>query len=61
MGKSDRAVVFGALGLWIGISAPVPDAFVWVMPLVDALLVLTIVNRVRAGLREASAAASPPC
>src|SRR5438132_7226704 len=24
MGKSDRAVVFGALGLWIGCLAPIP-------------------------------------
>ena len=54
MGKSDRAVVFGALGLWIGIGGPVPDWLVWLAALLVALLLLTIVNRVRAGLHEAS-------
>jgi CDP-diacylglycerol---glycerol-3-phosphate 3-phosphatidyltransferase len=54
MGKSDRAVVFGALGLWVGIGGPVPDWLVWLVLLLVGLLVLTIVNRVRAGLHEAS-------
>jgi len=53
LGKSDRAFVFGALGLWIGIGAPLPDWLGWLMPAVALLLVLTIANRVRKGLREA--------
>jgi CDP-diacylglycerol--glycerol-3-phosphate 3-phosphatidyltransferase len=53
MGKSDRAFVFGALGLWIGLADPLPDWIAYAMPLLAAALVLTIVNRVRSGLREA--------
>jgi CDP-diacylglycerol--glycerol-3-phosphate 3-phosphatidyltransferase len=52
MGKSDRAFVFGALGLWIGLAATLPDWVGFVMPLLAAALVLTIANRVRSGLRE---------
>ena len=56
MGKSDRAVAFGALGLWIGLD-PAPPAWLgWVLPVVAALIVLTIVNRVRRGLSEAQGA-----
>jgi CDP-diacylglycerol--glycerol-3-phosphate 3-phosphatidyltransferase len=53
MGKSDRAVVFGALGLWIGFGAPLPAWFVWIMIALAILIAVTIVRRVRAGLREA--------
>ncbi|MEO8755161.1 MAG: CDP-alcohol phosphatidyltransferase family protein, partial [Casimicrobiaceae bacterium] len=52
MGKSDRAFVFGALGLWIGLTSALPDWIAYAMPLLAAALVLTIVNRVRSGLRE---------
>ncbi len=52
MGKSDRALVFGALGLTVAIMASLPQWLAWVMPAVALLLCLTIVNRVRAGLRE---------
>jgi len=52
MGKSDRAFVFGALGLWAGIAAPLPDWLALAMPVLAAALVVTIVNRVRGGLRE---------
>ncbi len=58
MGKSDRAVVFGVLGVWVGAAGPMPDWLVWLMPVVAVLLVATIVNRVRAGLREASSVAA---
>lgn len=51
MGKSDRAFVFGALGLWIAL-APLPAWAAYMMPVVAAALVLTIVNRVRRGLAE---------
>jgi CDP-diacylglycerol--glycerol-3-phosphate 3-phosphatidyltransferase len=52
MGKSDRAFVFGALGLWAGLALPMPDWLEWLMPVLASALVLTIVNRVRNGLAE---------
>jgi len=52
MGKSDRAFAFGALGLWIGLSGALPSWAAWAMPLLAALLAITIVNRVRHGLAE---------
>ena len=52
MGKSDRAFVFGALGLWVGLAPALPAWAAFAMPLVAALLVATIVNRVRRGLAE---------
>ena len=58
MGKSDRAVVFGALGLWIGSLAPLPAWLGWAVPILAALLILTVVNRVRAGVVEAKNAGS---
>jgi CDP-diacylglycerol--glycerol-3-phosphate 3-phosphatidyltransferase len=61
MGKSDRAVVFGALALWVGGPAPVPAWLGWAPPLVAILLVLTVVNRVRAGIREVESAGAPQC
>ena len=61
MGKSDRAVVFGALALWVGCSAPMPVWLGWAVPMLAILLVLTVVNRVRAGIGEAQSAGSPQC
>lgn len=52
MGKSDRALVFGALGLWVGIGGALPSWLAWLLPLVAALIALNIVNRVRRGLAE---------
>jgi CDP-diacylglycerol--glycerol-3-phosphate 3-phosphatidyltransferase len=52
MGKSDRAFVFGALGLWAGLALPMPDWLEWIMPALAGALLLTIVNRVRGGLAE---------
>lgn len=52
MGKSDRAFVFGALGLSIGVTSALPDWAAYVMPLLAVALVATIVNRVRRGLAE---------
>lgn len=49
MGKSDRAFVFGALGLLIGLGVPMTQVFDWLWGAVIALLVVTIVNRVRRG------------
>ena len=50
LGKSDRALAFGALGLWIGTSGTLPDWAFWIMPLLGLGLCATVVNRVRAGL-----------
>jgi CDP-diacylglycerol---glycerol-3-phosphate 3-phosphatidyltransferase len=53
LGKSDRAFVFGALAFWIGIGGAMPDWLGWIMPLIAALLALTIARRVSRGLAEA--------
>lgn len=55
MGKSDRALLLGALGLWIGFGGPLPEWSGWIIVVAALLLALTVVNRVRAGLREAPA------
>ena len=52
MGKSDRALLFGALGLWIGVGGVMPAWIYWLMPAVSLLIGLTIVNRVRRALIE---------
>lgn len=52
MGKSDRAFVFGALGLGLGLGAPPRGWLTPVLALVALLLVLTIVRRVRRGMEE---------
>ena len=52
MGKSDRAFVFGALGLLLGLNLPIFPAVRPVLWIVAALLVLTILNRARSALRE---------
>lgn len=52
LGKSDRALAFGALGAWAGLGLPLPPWFAWLMPLLALLLAVTVVNRVRAGLRQ---------
>jgi CDP-diacylglycerol--glycerol-3-phosphate 3-phosphatidyltransferase len=52
LGKSDRAFAFGALGLWIGATAALPGWLWWLMPLLAVGTAITIVNRVRGGLRE---------
>ena len=53
-GKSDRAVLFGVLGLWIALTRSLPGWLFWLMPLAALLCVLTVANRVRAGLAEAA-------
>ncbi len=50
MGKSDRALVFGTMGLLIGCGMPVAAFVNWVWAAVLALLILTIVNRARAAV-----------
>ena len=51
-GKSDRAFLFGALGLAVALVRPVPGWLGWAIPIAAALTALTVVNRVRAGLQE---------
>jgi CDP-diacylglycerol--glycerol-3-phosphate 3-phosphatidyltransferase len=52
MGKSDRAFVFGALGLLLGLQLPIFRVVIPVQWIVLALLLVTIVNRARGALRE---------
>jgi len=52
MGKSDRAFVFGALGLALGLGAPAGAWLTVLLALVLALLAWTILNRARRGLAE---------
>ncbi len=54
MGKSDRAFVFGALGLWLGMAGSLPSWAFWIMPAVALLIMLNIVNRVRNALNQLS-------
>ena len=51
MGKSDRAFVFSLLAIAVALRWPLHDAIVWG---VAALVAVTIVNRIRGGLRESS-------
>lgn len=52
MGKSDRAFLFGALGLLLGLQLPIFRVVIPVQWIVLALLLVTIVNRARGALRE---------
>ena len=53
MGKSDRALIFGAFGLWAGLAGGLPSAVGYLFPrIMVILLILTILNRVRKGLQE---------
>jgi CDP-diacylglycerol--glycerol-3-phosphate 3-phosphatidyltransferase len=56
MGKSDRAVAFGLLALYVAVTTALPDWLFWLMPLVAVALAWTVVKRVRAGLAEAAGA-----
>jgi len=53
MGKSDRAVVFGALALWSGLGWSLSPWFLnWFPPILCVLLAATVIHRVRNGLAE---------
>jgi CDP-diacylglycerol---glycerol-3-phosphate 3-phosphatidyltransferase len=54
MGKSDRALVFGALGLYVGLGAALPDLAGWLMPALLVLIVWNVVARVRRGVAAAT-------
>lgn len=51
MGKSDRAFVFGALGLWLGAAGSLPGWTFWIMPAVALLILFNIANRIRNALK----------
>jgi CDP-diacylglycerol--glycerol-3-phosphate 3-phosphatidyltransferase len=52
MGKSDRAFIFGASGLLLALQVPILPVITPVLWVVLILLLLTILNRSRAALRE---------
>ena len=52
MGKSDRAFVFGALGILLGLELPIFQFVVPAQWIVLVLLLATILNRARCALRE---------
>lgn len=53
MGKSDRAFLFGALGLWLGLAGNLPDWAAWILPVASAAILLNIHNRIRGGVAQA--------
>lgn len=55
MGKSDRAFVFGLIGLLAGSGVALEGALNWVWMAVAVLVAATVVNRVRHGLAERQA------
>ena len=59
MGKSDRAFVVGALGLLLALNWIGADVVWWTIVVVCVLCAATVVNRVRAGLRQAQTPTSP--
>jgi CDP-diacylglycerol--glycerol-3-phosphate 3-phosphatidyltransferase len=58
MGKSDRAFVFGALGLLLGMNLPIVPIVRFVLWSLFALLLFTIINRARGALKELRGSAS---
>jgi CDP-diacylglycerol--glycerol-3-phosphate 3-phosphatidyltransferase len=55
LGKSDRAFLFGLMGLLLGLPVPIERAIPIVLCVMVLLLVLTILNRAWRALREVSA------
>lgn len=53
-GKSDRAFAFGAVALLIGLGVPVAPYLNYVFAALAGLLILTVWNRARQALRQAS-------
>lgn len=53
MGKSDRAFLFGALGLWLGLAGSLPEAAFWTLPAATLAILLNTFNRIRSGVRQA--------
>lgn len=59
MGKSDRAFIFGALGLLLGLGVPIGPFLIYILWIVLALLVTTILNRASGALAELRSRTSP--
>jgi CDP-diacylglycerol--glycerol-3-phosphate 3-phosphatidyltransferase len=55
LGKSDRAFVFGLLGLLLGAGVPLQSALPYVLWIMILLLAITVLNRCRGALRELAA------
>jgi CDP-diacylglycerol--glycerol-3-phosphate 3-phosphatidyltransferase len=55
LGKSDRALVFGALGLAVALWGALPAWTAWVMPALIVLTALTVGNRVMQGVAQSGA------
>jgi CDP-diacylglycerol--glycerol-3-phosphate 3-phosphatidyltransferase len=55
MGKSDRALAFGFLAVLVGLGLIPASWLTWAISLIALLTAWTIVNRVRAGLRQVKA------
>ena len=51
MGKSDRAFVFGALALGVGLFGGLPPWTFWLVPAVGLAICLNTISRVRSGIR----------
>ena len=60
MGKSDRAFVFGALGLLLATGLSLPSAAGWLMPALALLIVITVGRRLRAALAESASLSGSP-
>lgn len=58
-GKSDRAFVFSLLAIWVAATARLPAAAYWVMWALALAGAVTVVNRIRCGLRELTATRAP--
>ncbi|MDR0775139.1 MAG: CDP-alcohol phosphatidyltransferase family protein [Azonexus sp.] len=54
MGKSDRAFLFGALGLWLGLAGSLPGWIFWLFPAAAVAILLNTFNRIRSGLEAVS-------
>ena len=59
MGKSDRALVFGALALYVGAGGSLGPGAWWIMPVVSLLIAVNIANRVRNGVANATSPGGP--
>lgn len=53
LGKSDRAAALGIIAAIIGLGFVLPAATSWIFPLLAALSLITVFNRIRAALRTA--------
>jgi CDP-diacylglycerol--glycerol-3-phosphate 3-phosphatidyltransferase len=60
MGKSDRAAVFGVVGLVVSFGIAMPVWMTAFMPVIAVLTAMTVVRRVRGALDERSRANSGP-